>query len=152
MREWFTALATPLIALIGVYIAYQQHKLQRYLLKKDLFEKRWVVYLAVVKLLEAALKNRQPEIESVDQFNLETLSAPFLFDAEVVKYLEELRENYLRIWFISNQRDEKDFSSDEERKELLEELNAKRKWMRGQFDRSTREVFQKFLNFKEIQN
>jgi hypothetical protein len=150
MREWFTALATPLIAIIGLCIAYQQHRLQRYQLKKDLFEKRWKIYLAVTKLLESSLRSKV-EIEVVDQFNLDTMPASFLFGNEVANYLERLRDSYIRMSEISEDKSEPDFASDENKKVLNEELRIKRKWMREQLTES-REVFKKYLcfNFNEV--
>jgi hypothetical protein len=145
MREWFTALATPLIAIIGLCIACQQHRLQRYQLKKDLFEKRWKVYLAVIQLLKSSLPSKI-EIEVLDQFNLDTLPASFLFGNEVDHYLENLRQSYIRMSEISEDKAEPDFDSNENKKILNEELRNRRKWMREQFIES-REVFKKYLWF-----
>ena len=42
-----SALLTPLIALIAVYVAYQQHKINKIRLQHELYERRLRVYKAV---------------------------------------------------------------------------------------------------------
>jgi Flp pilus assembly protein TadB len=51
-----TALLTPVIALLGILIAYQQWRTSRNKLKFDLFERRFAVYDAAVQLINFVLE------------------------------------------------------------------------------------------------
>jgi hypothetical protein len=43
LRLWLTALTTPLIAVLGLWIAYQQFRLQSYRFRYDLSERRLAI-------------------------------------------------------------------------------------------------------------
>lgn len=132
VREWLTALMTPVIGFLGVWIAIRQHKIQQYALRRDLMSQRLAVFDAVRGLLEDGLKNRLPPIEAVDQFNKATVSAAFLFRPEVTNYLDELRIKYLEVWNISAQQAEEGFESQLEEAAILARRRELRTWMRTQ--------------------
>jgi hypothetical protein len=132
VREWLTALMTPVIGFLGVWIAIRQHKIQQYALRRDLMSQRLAIFDAVRGLLEDGLKNRLPPIEAVDQFNKATVGAVFLFRPEVTNYLDELRIKYLEVWDISAQQVEEGFECQLEEAAILTRRRELRTWMRTQ--------------------
>lgn len=145
LREWLSALMTPVIGFLGIWIAFRQHKSQQYALRRDLMSQRLAIFDAVRELLEDGLKNRLPPIEAVDRFNKATVSAVFLFRPEVVNYLDELRKKYLDIWSISAQQAEEGFESQLEEKVMLAKRRELRSWMRTQL-LDARDVFKAHMD------
>lgn len=145
LKEWLCALTTPVVAILGIWIAYQQLKNQRYALRRDLTQQRLVIFNAVRELLEVGLENQLPPIEAVDRFNLATIGAPFLFGPEVTTYLEKLRQKYLEIWGISDQQADEGFNNALDEKKALAKRREHRAWMRNQFLDAER-VFKKYLD------
>lgn len=148
LREWLSALMTPVIGFLGIWIAFRQHKSQQYALRRDLMSQRLAIFDAVRELLEDGLKNRLPPIEAVDRFNKATVSAVFLFRPEVVNYLDELRKKYLDIWSISAQQAEEGFESQLEEKVMLAKRRELRSWMRTQL-LDARDVFKAHMDLSD---
>jgi hypothetical protein len=132
------------VAALGLWIAYQQFRLQRYALRRDLTQQRLAIFNAVRELLGEVGK-RSPPIEAVDQFNQATVGAPFLFGAEVATYLEELRRRYLEVWGISDQQADEGFRTEPAEAEALAVKREHRAWMRAQYHDAER-VFKKYLD------
>ena len=148
VREWLSALMTPVIGFLGVWIAFRQYKSQQYTLRKDLMLQRLAVFDAVRELLEDGLKNRLPPIEAVDRFNKATVSAAFLFRPEVASYLEVLRNKYLEVWNISAQQAEEGFESPLEEDAMLTRRRELRSWMREQL-LEAKNVFKSHMDLSE---
>lgn len=145
LRLWLTALTTPLIAVLGLWIAYQQFRLQRYRFRYDLSERRLAVFFAVRELLKATLAVRRPNDEAWAKFALETAGASFLFKADVTNYLDRLRKSYLKIAEISDIEEDKDFADDEQRRMFLEKRRNERQWMREQL-KEAENIFRPYLD------
>ena len=148
-RAWLTALTSPLIAVFGIWIAFQQYRLKKYSLRKDMFDKRLTVFSAVIELIKASLKSPHPEIEAVDEFNQKVAGASFLFNTEITDYLEKLRGHYLRIWEISDQENDEGFNDDNARKNLLAERREHKQWMREQ-PTTAETLFKEYLNLTDV--
>lgn len=114
--DLLAACLVPLIAVVATYIAYQQWRNARQVLKLSLYEKRTAVFDATIKFLVAmvnnpamlngadeAQKRERQEIERV--FLRETSHSRFLFgmDSHVVDYLEELWHKWLHVNLIEQQ-------------------------------------------------
>ncbi len=145
VREWLTALTTPTVAALGLWIAYHQLRVQRYRFRHDLSERRLSVLSAVRDLLESALTTLRPPIEALDRFDLARASAPFLFGRDVNEYLERLQKNYLAIWETSEQQAEEQFADEKEEHANLKRRRELRKWMREQLP-EVQKVFKKYLD------
>jgi hypothetical protein len=86
----FSALLTPIIGAIAVYIAYQQHVTNRRQLRLALFDKRLKVFNSTAKLIARALQSgRLPEDELLT-FLSETRESNFLFGADIEEYITEV--------------------------------------------------------------
>lgn len=90
MIDFFTALIPIALAALGSYIAIQQYRTNRQKLKIELFEKRYAIYEAVREYMGAIVRKRYPTEKEQKQFLVETKGASFLFDDEIMKFIEEV--------------------------------------------------------------
>lgn len=87
------ALAVPVIAGVGAWVALQQMYIARTKLQNDLYDRRYAVFQAVRRFLDEATVQRLVSDETVRSFVLGTSDATFLFDDDLAAYLKEMREH-----------------------------------------------------------
>jgi len=85
---WLTALLTPIVAILGIYIASRQWQTARNKLKFDLFEKRFAVYEASKSFLDSIASSGKVKDEELFKFLLATRQARWLLDVELANYLK----------------------------------------------------------------
>jgi hypothetical protein len=83
------AYLTFTVAVIVAWVGFQQYLLAREKFKLDLFEKRFAVYKATQKFL-VSLGSSEFGYDNTVQFLRDTQDAVFLFDQEIVDYLDTL--------------------------------------------------------------
>ena len=93
MIDFFTALIPIALAALGSYIAIQQYRTNRQKLKIELFEKRYAIYDAVCEYMGAIISKRHSNENEQQQFLVETKGAAFLFDDEIIKFIENVWQN-----------------------------------------------------------
>ena len=84
-----SALLTPTIALIALYIAYQQHKTNQQRLRHETYERRLKVYKAVQAHLSIILRAGKTSYQECTLFYSEASEAAFLFDKSVMDKIVE---------------------------------------------------------------
>jgi hypothetical protein len=86
----FSALATPMIAIIVAYVAWRQWRTAREKLKIDLFERRLPIYEQTRDILsrQLALGNAFDSAKITD-FGVKTRVSRWLYDASIADYLQE---------------------------------------------------------------
>ena len=90
--RWTTllsALLTPAVAVLGIFIAYRQWRLAQEKLKLDLFDKRFKVYEAARELLASIMTSGKAKDEEVMKFLIATRAAKWLLKRPVADYLNE---------------------------------------------------------------
>jgi hypothetical protein len=87
------ALAVPVIAAVGAWVAVQQMVIARVKLQHDLYDRRYAVFDAVRTFLNEAVGSRVVSPETFRTFALGTADAEFLFDDALAGYLREMREH-----------------------------------------------------------
>jgi hypothetical protein len=87
------ALAVPVIAAVGAWVALQQMYLARVKLQHDLFDRRYAVFQAARRFLDEAVSNKVVSNETFRAFALGTSDAAFLFDDRLAAYLKEMRDH-----------------------------------------------------------
>jgi hypothetical protein len=86
---YLSALLTPVVAALGLWIAYRQWRLGQNKLKLDLFEKRFSVYVGARDLLASIMTSGKAKDEELFKFLSATREAKWLLDDEVANYLEK---------------------------------------------------------------
>lgn len=88
----------PLIAIITIYIAYQQYRINHNKLKFDLYDKRFKVYYALMGLISYVIQTGTTTKEKTDKFRIDIYESKFLFDKKVYDHLNTIhnKANELR--------------------------------------------------------
>jgi hypothetical protein len=144
--NWFTvlsALLTPVIAALAVFIAWQQWQTNRNKLKFELFDRRLVVYQAAQDLLSVVTGSGDVPSEKSFEFLMRTRAAKFLFDDEIDQYL--YRELYAKAVALQTLNSElKDVPVGDERSRLARERKEVFDWFAAQIEALDRK-FSPFL-------
>jgi hypothetical protein len=85
-----SALLTPVIACITVWIAYRQWQDNHLRLKRENYERSLKVYQEVVKILQRVCRDFDPQFDELLSFSAATAEAPFLFREEIRAYINEI--------------------------------------------------------------
>lgn len=101
--EVFSALLTPAIALIAVYIAYQQHKINQERLRHETYDKRLKVYKAVQKHLSIIMQKGTTTYDACSEFYSEASEAAFLFDKSVMDRIDTIYTKSINLVDIHEQ-------------------------------------------------
>jgi len=140
--EVLQALAVPVIAGVGVWIALQQMYISRTKLQHDLYDRRYAVFQATRRFLDEASVRMIVSDETFRPFALGTADSAFLFDDGLAAYLTEMRARGAKarsIFLVTEGMpagDEKARASTVAEQELI--------WLMGQID-GLAERFRPFL-------
>lgn len=85
-----SAFLTPLIAVIAVFIAYQQFVINRRQHRLALFEKRMAVFNATMKMIASVIQSANPNLQQCFQFMQDTRDHEFLFGPEVGNFINQV--------------------------------------------------------------
>lgn len=83
-------IAIIVIAAITVYIAYQQWKTNRDKLRLSIFDKRFSVFIGLMKLHVYILQHVDASTEALNEFKLVYLEGQFLFDNDIAEHLDNV--------------------------------------------------------------
>ncbi|MEM5406200.1 hypothetical protein [Paraburkholderia unamae] len=101
---YLSALMVPLIAVLGVAIAYRQWRTAQNKLKLDLFEKRFSVYDAARRMLASVMTSGKVRDEELFKFMVATREAKWLLSNDVARYLDEvLRRRMLELQTLDSE-------------------------------------------------
>jgi len=87
-----TALLTPTVAILGVYIAIQQYKLAKEKHRIEIYDRRMKIYSATLELIRSTNRNSDISEDAFYKFEEGIAEAEFLFGKEVVTLLEDISE------------------------------------------------------------
>lgn len=147
-----SAMLTPLIGILTIYIAYQQWKTNRNKFKLDLYEKRRSVYIKLKELLITIRRDANIEPEISHCFMREVEIDKYLFDKKERDYLTDVYNHSINLWSI-NKKLFDDFGNPinidkpEERKEDINNKYDELKWLTDQFER-VEVIFAKYFIIK----
>ncbi len=146
--ELFKGLLTPLVAVIALYIAYQQWKTNQHKVLLDKYDRRFRIYEEVMIFLKTIRKNRHPSDEELIAFRQNTLEADFLFKPDIREYLDKLHEQGNKLRYLCedeykhmNQNTSNDYNHDE----TTQNMHDITKWLLNQFDDSKKK-FREYLD------
>lgn len=87
--SYISALLTPVIAVLGAYIAFRQWRLGQNKLKLDLFDRRFSVYVAARDFLAGIMTSGRAKDDEIFKFLASTREAKWLLNDEVADYLQK---------------------------------------------------------------
>ena len=145
MVEILIAALTPLIAILAVYIAYQQYKVNHHALRNQLYERRYRVFQATMAYLSEIMRHGKTDFQRVGQFYAETSEAEFLFTQKVTQHLELLYQKGVALEELGEKlfpRDGSQGVTGAERGQAAKDKADLFRWFSRQLVK-TREVFRK---------
>jgi hypothetical protein len=119
-------------------------------LRLDLFDRRWQIYAATSKFVDAI--NNDPEnVDSyLNDFNAGTSNAEFLFDSDVVTYIQLVRTHAVGMRTAHVLSDEKQ-RHEEKRERNIERFLSERNWLIEQVQTGAMtKTFAPYLGFANI--
>ena len=138
-----TSVLLAVIALIGAWIALQQMLIARAKLNIDLFDRRFAVYIATRKYIVAMLQHMGGTQEEAVAWWAVASSAPFLFDKEITKFIEEVNKRGMGM------RARVGDKAIHESQEHIGEYNAHFMWFAKNID-LLEDIFQKDMNLFKL--
>ena len=146
---WVTALSallTPTIAIIAVYIGWQQWRTNRNKLKLDLFDRRFAVYDAARTLIGRVITQSHAKNEQIFEFLGGTREAAFLLDKQIAEYLfKELHHKASLLLTLHSELE--GLPVGEERTKNIEHRRQVRNWFEQQYD-VLDEKFSKYIQLE----
>jgi hypothetical protein len=142
-----SALITPVVAIVVVYIAYRQWLTAKDKLKLDLFEKRFKVYEASIKFISSIINNNgMVSNEDMNDFIFNKNCSKWLFNEEIYGYLsEQIYERAIDLNVLNMEL--KDMGEGDQRTNIAHNQGEIRKWFNSQY-RILDELFYPFLRLK----
>jgi hypothetical protein len=140
-------LMVPLIAVIAVYIAYQQWRTNNLKLKLDLFERRLQICDNLLEVIRKINATGVAKYENLNEFHTATEQATFLFGPDINFHLEKFRLNLIKLASLCESYTS--HASGNHPKEniqaIIDEMHDLRIWFGEQFVFCER-LFGKYLN------
>jgi hypothetical protein len=84
-----TLILTVAIGCVTAYIAIQQWRINKNKLRLDLFDRRWSVFEATMRLAEIVITKGDISLEEVHRFAFATKGVEFLFNRELQDYCDD---------------------------------------------------------------
>ena len=88
--DFLSATLAPVIAIVAVFIAYQQWRTNKLRIKIELFDRRHKVYQHIADFLGSVISTGGVEPDIENKFLSGTRVSLFLFDASVESFVEEI--------------------------------------------------------------
>ena len=143
------AFLSPVIAVVGGWIAWQQVRINCNKLKLDRFDKRFAIHEAAMSLVAAVCTNGVASDAQMNEFLVKTRGTRFLISKDVADYLDELHRNAVQLRAIKIVMDEGRSLTDEKRVEYGDKWADFETWFQQQMDMIP-EKFAPFLSVDDI--
>jgi len=145
--EVFSAALTPLIAIVAIYIAYQQFQTNRSKLRHDLYEKRIKVYRKIYEHLGSIVAFGDVQDEKIIDFYSETSDSQFLFDSEISDYVRSIYQKSTELHTVMKYVKGQYKCSEEKRLEAIDKDAQLMRWFSAQFE-VTKKKFTRYLRIE----
>jgi hypothetical protein len=146
----FQSLLTPLIAIVTVYIAWQQWQTNRKKLYIDLYDRRLRIYTEVKNFLRAITGDSIIDTNELLIFYSSVSEADFLFGPEISKYINEIYKHAvdLRRWNSEYRDFAQPIPEGYDHKKVCDGIDSELMWLSNQFE-PTKEKFGKYLTLDD---
>ena len=145
--QWLQALAVPVIAAVGAWIALQQMHLARVKLRHDLYDRWFAVYQADRKFSAEVLTHATVEDDQLRAYVVGTSDSVFLFNEEISTYLEQIRIRVSRLQPLAFSA--RNLPVGEQRTALVNEERAIIDWLTSQLPDGLVARFRPFLTLEQ---
>lgn len=142
-----SAALTPLIAIVAIYIAYQQFRTNQMKLRHDLYEKRMSIYRKVYEYLNSIIAYGNVTDEKTIEFYSQTSESHFLFNDYISDYIKLIFLNSKELRRVNKFIDGEYECSEDERKKATERDEQLMLWFNDQFD-IAKEKFAKVIRIR----
>jgi hypothetical protein len=136
--SYLQALAVPLIALVGAWIAARQMSIADQRLQYDVFDRRYerrvALYEATRTFLAKVFEERISDAD-IKTYGLSALDAQFLFDEGMYRYLQEIRQRVAAWHRATTSADQMPAGAERDAMERIERENGR--WIIQQGDEKT---------------
>lgn len=145
-----SGLLTPLIAIITLYIAWQQYMINKRKYKLDLYEKRLQIYGEVKKILGAVMGSTTVSdinlMKFIAEFITSTSEADFLFDQEITTFIKDINSHCINLWSLNSQYLDSSQSRPEDynHQKIVYDYHIEKEWFTNQVD-TAKNLFRKYL-------
>lgn len=142
------AALSPIIAIIGGWIAWQQVRINRNKLKLDRFDKRFAVHEAAMTFVARVATKGNADIEEMNDFIAKTRGTRFLLSKEIADYLDEIYRNAGRLRNVALSMEALTLS-EEARQKFSDKWLELNEWFQKQLD-VIPEKFAPFLSIDDM--
>jgi hypothetical protein len=149
IRFWMTACLTPVIAAFGAWIAYQQHRIQKYRLIYDVSARRLCIFNASRQLIIAGCSDANTTDESLFAFQASTVEGPYLFRDKTVRYLDELEQRFKQMLELKDEIADHTERQSADLSRMKGELRVIRESMRSEL-KTLRKEFKPYLDLSAV--
>ncbi len=146
-----SGLLTPMIAILAVYIAYQQYLNGKKKLKLELYEKRYFIFKGTKKILLQINLDAKIEITELGKFKNISNESKFLFNKDITDYFSELSENAMKLSHLTEDLNKIKIYPvhSVERNKEVENRHKLITWFTNEYE-NIEYRFEKYLNFKNL--
>jgi len=118
----FSALLTPIIAIVTVCILFLQYRLSKQRWKLDLFDKRYPVFISTMSFLSTIVGAASISSEEILRFNRESKDRDMLFGEDIQNQLDLIisKTRELRVVNVRIEKNQDRQANDNRASELLE--------------------------------
>ena len=148
-----TAISTVIIAILAIFIAYQQYIINRRRFKFETFERKMSVYKAFQKFLRDIMREGKTDYLKLAEFYEDASDTIFLFDKPkpILDKIEEIYKTANEMIYLSQQLYPKDGSQGlpvgDRRSKVAEKESELLQWHVSQL-KEVRELFKKYIQLK----
>jgi hypothetical protein len=130
--EVLSALLVPLIAVLGLFIAWNQYKINKQRLQHETYERRLHVFKTIKTYLSEVMRDGKTTSIQALKFNSEASEAAFLFDESVEQLISEIYKKSIDMAYTYERMYPEDGSDGlpvgEERSRVASEHSALLRW------------------------
>ena len=151
-QQWLEiskGLLTPVIAIIAVYVAWQQWQLNKRKMKLELYDRRKAVYEELKKLFSIISRDATVDMRDLSTYWVNVSEADFLFGSDVTSYLKETYDHGVKLSYWNRQY--KDYTQTKpagyDHDKVVEGMDSELKWLMDQGEPAM-EKFRQYLNLQ----
>lgn len=142
---------TPIIAIIALYIAYQQWRTNEAKLQLDLYERRLKIYEEVTCIIAIVMQKADVSYEELSRFARSVSEADFLFESEIKTYIDEIYKRGVKLSSLNKQYNHfvttNITPANYDHQSVCDGMNQENLWFIEQFEQA-RQKFSRYLKIK----